>query len=99
MTLKNGNGQFSDWVVSLGRFILYLAFSAGIMYATVRAAISDIDEIKQDIVAKSQGAEGIHKDLEERTRSLEINERGHDTELRAIKEQLDRIERKLDRGR
>ena len=81
------------------RFIIAVIFTAGVLYATVTAAVSDIADVKLDIKTRVDAADKTHGTFDLRLRELE-QERARSEEWRKnTSEVLQRIERKIERSK
>ena len=74
------------------RFIVAVIFTAGVLYATVTAAVSDISEVKEEMKLRVTSAEKTHEVFDSRLKELEL-QRAEDRQWKEnVMETLKRIE-------
>lgn len=81
------------------RFLVAVIFTAGVLYATVQAAVGDIAKIEDRLSTRVVNTDKLHEATDLRLRELE-NDRARRTEWeKNVTESLQRIERKIERSK
>lgn len=80
------------------RFIIAVIFTAGVLYATVQAAVSDIGGLEETVTLQIDKAGIVYKETDQRLRLLEQENARRAEWEKNVAETLQRIERKIERS-
>lgn len=96
---SNGKFKLDQKTWDAVRFLIAVIFTAGILYATVQAAVSDIGKTEERLSQRIVTTDKIHDALDSRLRFLEQEQAAAREWREHTKQTLDRIERKIDKER